>query len=107
MMMQMIRSTAGKIIVPLLMVFFLGWMVLEIGMDAMGGGLAGGSRNLGSVNGDPISSQAYNERYNALYEQAQQQGEVTEETARRLQDEAWEQLVQEIAACARSSSAAA
>lgn len=95
MMMQMIRSTAGKIIVPLLMVFFLGWMVLEIGMDAMGGGLAGGSRNVGSVNGDPISAAAYDERVRALYEQAQQQGEVTEEMARRIQDEAWEQLVQE------------
>jgi peptidyl-prolyl cis-trans isomerase D len=95
MMMQMIRSTAGKIIVPVLMLFFLGWMVLEIGMDALGGGLAGGSRNVGSVNGDPISAVAYNERYNALFQQAQQQGEVTDETARRLQDEAWEQLVQE------------
>ncbi|HEX6370529.1 MAG TPA: peptidylprolyl isomerase [Longimicrobium sp.] len=90
----MIRSTAGKIIVPLLMVFFLGWMVFEIGMDALGGGL-GGTQNLGSVNGDPISAVAYNERYNALYQQAQQQGEVTDETARRIQDEAWEQLVQE------------
>ncbi|WP_420128827.1 peptidyl-prolyl cis-trans isomerase [Longimicrobium sp.] len=91
----MIRSTAGKVIVPLLMLFFLGWMVLEIGMDALGGGLAAGSRNVGSVNGDPITALAYNERYNALYQQAQQQGEVTDETARRLQDEAWEQLVQE------------
>ncbi|HYR11435.1 MAG TPA: peptidylprolyl isomerase [Longimicrobium sp.] len=91
----MIRSTAGKIIVPLLMVFFLGWMVFEIGMDALGGGLAGGTQNVGSVNGDPITALAYNERYNALYQQAQQQGEVTDETARRLQDEAWEQLVQE------------
>ena len=95
MMMQMIRSTAGKIIVPLLMVFFLGWMVFEIGMDALGGGLQGGVQNLGSVNGDPISAVAYNERYNALYQQAQQQGEVTDEMARRIQDEAWEQLVQE------------
>lgn len=95
MMMQMIRSTAGKIIVPLLMVFFLGWMVFEIGMDALGGGLAGGAQNVGSVNGDAITAVAYNERYNALYQQAQQQGEVTDEVARRLQDEAWEQLVQE------------
>jgi peptidyl-prolyl cis-trans isomerase D len=95
MMMQMIRSTAGKIIVPLLMLFFLGWMVFEIGMDALGGGLAAGSRNVGSVNGDPITAVAYNERYNALYEQAQQRGEITDEVARRLQDEAWEQLVQE------------
>ena len=95
MMMQMIRSTAGKIMIPIIIVLFLGWMVLEIGMDALGGGLAGGPQNVGSVNGDPITAVAYNERYNALYQQAQQQGEVTDEMARRLQDEAWEQLVQE------------
>jgi peptidyl-prolyl cis-trans isomerase D len=95
MMMQMIRSTAGKIIVPVLMLFFLGWMVLEIGMDAMGGGLAGGPGNAGSVNGSPISAQAYDERANLLYQQAQQQGEVTDEMARRIQEEAWEQMVNE------------
>ncbi len=95
MMMQMIRSTAGKIIVPILMLFFLGWMVFEIGMDALGGGLQGGAQTVGTVNGDAISAQAYNDRYNALYQQAQQQGEVTDEMARRIQDEAWEQLVQE------------
>ena len=95
MMMQMIRSTTGKVLVPIIIVLFLGWMVLEIGMDALGGGLAGGPRNMGSVNGDAITVQAYNERVNALYQQAQQQGEVTDEMARRIQDEAWEQLVQE------------
>ena len=94
-MMQMIRSTAGKVLVPIIIVAFLGWMVLEIGMDALGGGLAGGPRNMGSVNGDPISVQAYSERYNALYQQAQMQGEVTDEMARRIQEEAWEQLVNE------------
>jgi peptidyl-prolyl cis-trans isomerase D len=95
MMMKMIRSTAGKIIVPALMLFFLAWMVFQIGMDTLGSGSSGGRANVGSVNGDPITALAYNERYNALYQQAQQQGEVTDETARRLQDEAWEQLVQE------------
>ena len=94
MMMQMIRSTAGKVMVPIIIILFLGWMVLEIGMDALGGGL-GATQNLGSVNGDPISAVAYNDRFNALYQQAQQQGEVTDEMARRIQDEAWEQLVQE------------
>ena len=95
MMMQMIRSTTGKILVPIIIVLFLGWMVLEIGMDALGGGLAGGAQNVGSVNGDPITAVAYNERYQALYQQAQQQGEVTDEVARRIEEDAWEQLVQE------------
>ncbi|HEX2076837.1 MAG TPA: peptidylprolyl isomerase [Longimicrobium sp.] len=91
----MIRSTAGKIIVPVLMLFFLGWMVFEIGMDALGGGMVGGPQNAGSVNGSPISALAYDERVNLLYQQAQQQGEVTDEMARRIQEEAWEQLVNE------------
>jgi peptidyl-prolyl cis-trans isomerase D len=93
MMMQMIRSTAGRIIVPVIIVLFLGWMVLMDNVDALGG--VGGVQNVGSVNGDPITGVAYDERVRALYEQAQQQGEVSEEMARRIQDEAWEQLVQE------------
>ena len=94
-MMRMIRSNVGKILVPLIMVFFVLWMVLEIGMDALGGGLGSGPRSVGSVNGQEISPTAYNERYQLLYQQAQQQGEVTPETARRLEDEAWEGLVNE------------
>lgn len=96
MMMQMIRSTAGKIIVPVLMVFFVAWMVLELGLDALSGGLQGGVRSLGSVNGSPISVEAYQERINALREQAQQQGgEITPETQRRIEEQAWQQLVDE------------
>ena len=94
-MMQLIRSTAGKILVPFIIVLFLGWMVFEIGMDALGGGL-GGPRALGSVNGQEISPQLYQERYQALYQQALQQGgDVTPEMARRLEEDAWEQLVNE------------
>lgn len=94
MMMQMIRSTTGKILVPIIIVLFLGWMVLEIGLEALGGGTASLS-NAGSVNGQPITAVAYNERVQALYQQAQERGDVTEEMVRRIQDEAWEQLVQE------------
>src|SRR3712207_2206601 len=95
-MMQLIRSTAGKILVPVIIVLFLGWMVFEIGMDALGGGLAGGSSDVGSVNGRGISAQAYSERYQLLYQQAQQQmGEVTPEMARQIEEQAWEGLVNE------------
>lgn len=95
-MMQLIRSTAGKILVPVLMVFFLGWMVFEIGMDALGGGLRGGASDVGSVNGESISAQAYNDRYQQLYQQAQQQmGEITPEMQRRIEEQAWEGLVNE------------
>ncbi|HEX6038107.1 peptidylprolyl isomerase [Longimicrobium sp.] len=95
-MMQLIRSTAGKILVPILMVFFLGWMVFEIGMDALGGGLRGGASDAGSVNGESISAQAYSDAYQALYQQAQaQMGEITPEMQRRIEEQAWETLVDE------------
>lgn len=95
-MMQLIRSTAGKILVPVLMLFFLGWMVFEIGMDALGGGLRGGPNDVGSVNGQSISSQAYSERYQALYQQAQaQMGEITPEMARNVEEQTWQAMVDE------------
>jgi peptidyl-prolyl cis-trans isomerase D len=93
MMMQMIRSTVGKIMVPVIILLFLGWMVLMDNMDAVGG--LGSNPAVGSVNGDDISAREYDERVNALLAQAQQQGEVTEEMGRRIREEAWEQLVQE------------
>lgn len=95
-MMQLIRSTAGKVLVPVIIVLFLGWMVFEIGMDALGGGLAGGSSDVGSVNGQAITAQAYDERRQALFQQAQQQmGEVTPEMQRRIDEQAWQGLVDE------------
>lgn len=93
-MMQLIRSNVGKVLVPVIMLFFLGWMVFQIGLDVMGG--ASGPGELGSVNGKPIGVQAYNDRYNALIQQVQAQGqEVTPELERRTREEAWEQLVNE------------
>lgn len=94
-MMRMIRSGAGKVLVPVIIVAFILWMVLEIGMDVLGGGL-GGPSSIGSVNGQKISPTAYNERYQALYQQAQQQGEVTPEMARSIEDQAWQSLVDEM-----------
>jgi peptidyl-prolyl cis-trans isomerase D len=96
-MMQIIRSKGGKFVVFPIIVAFLGWMVFEIGMDALGGGLrGGGASDVGSVNGQGISAQAYNDRYQALYQQAQQQmGEITPEMERRIEEQAWEGLVNE------------
>ncbi|HLM68995.1 MAG TPA: SurA N-terminal domain-containing protein [Longimicrobium sp.] len=95
-MMQLIRSTTGKILVPVIIVLFLGWMVFELGMDALGGGLAGGPNDVGSVNGQAISGQAYDERRQALYQQAQaEMGEVTPEIARQVDERAWQAIVDE------------
>lgn len=91
-MMQIIRSSAGKFIVIPLVLAFIAWMVFELGMDVLGGGTTRPGE-LGAVNGQPITAEAYNAQYNQLYQQAQQQGQVPAELARRLQDEAWERLV--------------
>jgi peptidyl-prolyl cis-trans isomerase D len=91
-MMQLIRSRAGKFIVIPLVLAFVAWMVLELGMDVLSGGTTRPGE-LGAVNGQPITAEAYNAQYNQLYQQAQAQGQVPAELARRLQDEAWERLV--------------
>lgn len=94
-MMQLIRSRVGKVLVPLIMVFFLGWMVFQIGMDVWNGGTAG-PNDVGSVNGQPIPAAAYDERRNLLRQQAQQQyGDVTPEMERQIDEQAWEDLVNE------------
>lgn len=96
-MMQLIRSTAGKVLVPVIIVLFLGWMVFEIGMDALGGGLSGGASDVGRVNGHAISAQAYSDRYQALYQQAQaQMGEVSPEMVRQIEEQTWQALVDEV-----------
>jgi peptidyl-prolyl cis-trans isomerase D len=93
--MQLIRSSAGKVIVPLIVLAFVGWMVFETGMDVLGGG-AVRPGELGSVNGIPITAEAFNLRRNELLQQAQAQGPVDAETARRIDEQVWEQLVAEI-----------
>jgi parvulin-like peptidyl-prolyl isomerase len=95
-MMQFIRSNVGKAMVFLIIPAFILWMVLEIGMEVMGGA---GSRPgaLGSVNGSIITQQAYSNAYNLLLQQAQQQGgEITPEMERRISDQAWDQVIAEI-----------
>jgi peptidyl-prolyl cis-trans isomerase D len=94
-MMQQIRSRVGKVFVFAIIPAFVAWMVLEMGMDILGGG-TNRPGEMGRVNGTPITVDAYNTRYNALHQQAQQRGPVSPELARRLQDEAWEQMVNEI-----------
>jgi peptidyl-prolyl cis-trans isomerase D len=95
-MMQLIRSSVGKILVPVIMVFFLGWMVFQIGMDVWNGSNGGGPGNVGSVNGQSISTVAWSERVQALTAQAQQQyGDITPEMARQIEEQAWQDLVNE------------
>jgi peptidyl-prolyl cis-trans isomerase D len=91
-MMQAIRSNVGKVMVFLIVPAFILWMVFEVGLEATGG--AGRPGEVGRVNGRVISLEAYQETYNQLYSQAQQeQGRVTPETARQVREQTWSQLV--------------
>jgi peptidyl-prolyl cis-trans isomerase D len=95
-MMQIIRSNAGKFMTILIVGGFLGWMVYGLGMEVTG---AGGSRNqVGSVNGTPVTVEAFQRRVQELEQQerAQGNGKITAEKEREIQDRAWDGLVAQI-----------
>ncbi|SOD04168.1 peptidyl-prolyl cis-trans isomerase D [bacterium JGI 053] len=95
-MMQIIRSNAGKFMTILIVGGFLGWMVYGLGMEVTG---SGGSRNeLGSVNGTPITAEAFQRRVQEREQQERSQGtgKITAEQEREIQDQAWDDLVAQI-----------
>lgn len=96
-MMQMIRSNAGKFMTILIVGGFLGWMVYGIGMEVTG---AGGTRRgeLGSVNGTPISVEAFQRRVQEIEQQYRTQGNgrISAEEQRQIEDRAWNDLVGQI-----------
>jgi peptidyl-prolyl cis-trans isomerase D len=96
-MMQMIRSNAGKVMTILIVGGFLGWMVYGIGMEVTG---AGGTRRgeLGSVNGTPISVEAFQRRVQELEQQVRTQGtgRISAEEQRQIEDRAWDDMVSQI-----------
>lgn len=93
-MMQLIRSNAGKVMTILIVGGFLGWMVYGLGMEVTG---AGGQRpgELGSVNGTPVTLQAFQQEVQQIEQQFRQQGggALTAEQSREIQDRAWDNLV--------------
>ncbi|HEX8691891.1 MAG TPA: peptidylprolyl isomerase [Longimicrobium sp.] len=96
-MMQLIRSKAGKFMVVVIVGAFLAWMVFTFGMEVTG---AGGGRpgELGSVNGQAITLEAYQAKVQQLQEQLRQQGQarLTAEQQKQLEDRAWDELVNDI-----------
>ncbi len=75
---------------------FVGLMIFQWGMDASGRSssqIAGGE--LGTVNGEPVTYEEYNNVYRSLLErqQAQQQEALTASQTRQLEDAAWNQVV--------------
>jgi len=77
---------------------FVGLMVFEWGMDLSGRSgaeLQGGE--IGTIDGEPVTSEEYNRVYRNLYDQQQQaQTEpLTSTQIREIEDAAWDQLVQD------------
>lgn len=96
-MMQMIRSSAGKIVTIGIVGGFLVWMVYGIGMEVTGSG-GGRPGQLGSVNGTPITLEAYQRHVQELEQQYRSQGggKVTPEQEQQLQERAWTDLVNQV-----------
>ncbi len=87
-----------KIIMLILAVAFVGWLVFDVGMGVTGRGQGPQTQNLGSVNGSQISYQSWLAVYQQTAEQARQRNpgqSLSQEDQKALEDDAFEQLVQE------------
>jgi peptidyl-prolyl cis-trans isomerase D len=86
-----------KIIMLVLAVAFVGWLVFDVGMGVTGRGQNQSGRDLGEVNGSPITYQAWLQTYQALVDQERQRNPgqaLTREDQKALEDQAFEQLVE-------------
>jgi peptidyl-prolyl cis-trans isomerase D len=78
-------------------VAFVGLMVFQWGMDITGrSGLSIGE--IGSVNGTPVSYDAFNQTYRSLYDQVQasQEDPVTTQQVSDIEDAAWDEVVNQV-----------
>ncbi|MDZ7780314.1 MAG: peptidylprolyl isomerase [Gemmatimonadota bacterium] len=76
---------------------FAALMVFEWGMDASG--MSSGSvGEIGSVNGDPVMYEEYMASYRRIYDQVQnsQEGMITSQQNRDIEDDAFEQVVTQV-----------
>ena len=93
-MMQQMRDNT-KWIMLITALAFVALMVFEWGMDMSGRSaqaMTGGQ--IGSVNGDPVTQVEFQETYNQLYNQRQQEsGSISAVENLQLEDQAWEQVV--------------
>lgn len=95
-MMQVIRSNAGKFLVIPITLGFLAWMVFEIGMGVAGDTRSGVSE-VGRVNGQPITGQAWQAAYQQTLDQARQStgGRLTADQMAAVEERTWQTLVEE------------
>src|SRR5690606_4395700 len=96
-MMQDLREKT-KIVMIIVALAFVGLMVFEWGMDISGQSAGMQTGELGRVNGQTVSYQAYSAAYQELYNQARAQagGELSAEQIRQLEDAAFNQVVNDI-----------
>lgn len=95
-MMRQMRE-ATKPIMLFTALAFVALMVFEWGMDASG--MSGGSvGEIGTVNGDPVMYEDYMASYRQIYDQVQnsQEGMITSQQNRDIEDDAFEQVVTQV-----------
>lgn len=95
-MMRQMRE-ATKPIMLFTALAFVALMVFEWGMDASG--MSSGSvGEIGTVNGDPVSYDAYMASYRRLYDQVQQsqEGLISTQQNREIEDAAFDQVVTQL-----------
>ncbi len=95
MMRQMRENTKWIMLVTAMA--FVGLMVFQWGMDITGrSGLSIGE--IGSVNGTPVSYNAFNQTYRSLFDQVQasQEDPVTSQQISDIEDAAWNEVVNQV-----------
>lgn len=97
-MMRTMRENT-KVIMLVTAVAFVGLMVFEWGMDLSGRSSAQASGGeIGRINGDPVSYEAFMRVYQGLYTQRQQQQQqsISISQDRQIEDAAWNQVVMDV-----------
>ncbi|REL39235.1 hypothetical protein DYD21_04575 [Rhodohalobacter sp. SW132] len=90
--MEKMRNSTASILWILIFSFGILWVLADVDFF---GGITAGPSNMGSVNGDGISFEEYNQRvsfYTDEYNQTQD-GIMTAETRAALEEQAWDDLV--------------
>ncbi len=90
-----------RMIVPIMVVLviaFIGWLVLDVGMDLLGRrGQYSSRAYAGTINGENISWEVLNQAYQNLINQEMQKTdqEISDSRSKELEQTAWRQIVQE------------
>ncbi len=87
-----------KMILPIIiivLVFFMGMIVLQWGLDITGRQKFAQANEAGIVNGEPISWNTYQQVYSNLYqaESKKSEGEISDARLEELEESAWNQVV--------------